>query len=36
TLDKTIADRKELREKVRATIYQQLLKFEYNKKIETV
>ena len=35
TLDKTIADRKELRENVRATIYQQLLKFETENKAET-
>lgn len=35
TLDKTIADRKELREEVRATIYKQLLKFENEKATET-
>jgi len=35
TLDKTSTDRKELRENVRATIYQQLLKFETENKAET-
>jgi len=35
TLDKTIADRKELREAVRTTIYKQLIEFETEKKAET-
>lgn len=36
TLNKTEADRKEIREKIRSTIYMQLLAFDSNKKVETV